>query len=231
MQSYRHVFFDLDHTLWDFARNSEETLRELHAELQMDALGAGPVDQFLAKYYHHNHFCWSQYRNGLMTKEEVRVERFIYALNDFGYTKKDLAYTLADEYLARSPHKPHLLPHAREILDYLQAKYVLHLITNGFEEVQYTKLKASGLGPYFQQVITSERAGALKPHKQIFEFALAESKAAAHESVYIGDNLEADIVGARNAGWDQVYFNPKAVPHEEEMTHEIRSLEELRTFL
>lgn len=231
MAQYRHVFFDLDHTLWDFARNSEETLRELHTELQLDAAGAGPADVFLEHYLKHNHYCWAQYRAGQLTKEQVRVDRFTYTLHDFGVKKKDLAYTLADEYVARSPHKPHLIPYALATLDYLQKKYTLHIITNGFEEVQFTKLRAAGLAHYFQQVVTSERAGALKPNPKIFAHALAISNANRQEAIYIGDNLQADIIGARNAGWDQVYFNPGAVPHQEEMTFEIQSLQELCTYL
>ncbi len=227
MIPYRHIFFDLDHTLWDFNRNSEETLRELHTELNLDGMGAGPVDTFLTRYYKHNHYCWAKYRAGLMSKEQVRVDRFTYTLFDFGVADKKIAFILADEYVARSPHKPHLLPHATDTLQYLQGKYALHLITNGFEEVQFTKIKVSGIGQYFREIITSEKAGALKPDPRIFQYALTASGASVEESIYIGDNLEADIIGARKAGWSQVYFNPEKLPHEEEMTYEIQSLHEL----
>lgn len=227
MSRYSHVFFDLDHTLWDFARNSEETLRELHDELQLEALGAVTAEAFLDRYYHHNRYCWQQYRTGQMTKEQVRVDRFIYTLHDFGISQTKTAYTLADEYLARSPHKPHLLPHAKATLDYLQSKYPLHLITNGFEEVQHTKLKVSGLARYFTSITTSEKAGVLKPHEGIFTYALQQANAKASEVIYIGDNLEADVLGAQAAGWHQVYFNPAQQPHVAAPTFEISALNQL----
>jgi putative hydrolase of the HAD superfamily len=116
-----------------------------------------------------------------------------------------------------------------DTLQYLHEKYHLHLITNGFEEVQITKIKVSGIGQFFREVITSEKAGALKPDPRIFRYALDATGAVLTESIYIGDNLEADIIGARKAGWPQVYFNPDGLPHQEVITHEIRSLKELQT--
>ncbi len=226
-KEYRHLFFDLDHTLWDFERNSRETLRDLFTELKLESFGIADFGLFMERYEYHNKYCWMQYRNGKMDKEEVRVNRFIYALADFHIERKDLVYTLSDLYVQRSPDKLNLIEGAAEVLETLSPAYRLHIITNGFEEVQYRKLKNTGLLGYFDKIITSERAGALKPSPAIFEFALKRASAGRSESVYIGDNLEADMLGARNAGLDQVYFNPEARPHEEKLTFEIRSLSEL----
>jgi len=226
-KEYRHLFFDLDHTLWDFERNSRDTLRDLFEELQLQSRGIADFGLFLERYEYHNKYCWMQYRNGRMDKEEVRVNRFIYALADFQIERKDLVYTLSDLYVQRSPDKLNLIEGAREVLEALRPAYRLHIITNGFEEVQFRKLRNTGLLPYFDKIITSERAGALKPSPRIFEFALERASAGRAESIYIGDNLEADMLGARNAGMDQVYFNPEARPHGEKVTYEIRSLSEL----
>ncbi len=226
-KEYRHLFFDLDHTLWDFERNSRDTLRALFEELQLQSCGISDFGLFLERYEYHNKYCWMQYRNGRMDKEEVRVNRFIYALADFQVDRKDLVYTLSDLYVQRSPDKLNLIEGAREVLEALRPAYRLHIITNGFEEVQFRKLRNTGLLPYFDKIITSERAGALKPSPRIFEFALERASAGRAESIYIGDNLEADMLGARNAGMDQVYFNPEARPHVEKVTYEIRSLSEL----
>ncbi len=226
-KEYLHLFFDLDHTLWDFERNSRDTLRDLFEELQLQSRGIADFALFLERYEYHNKYCWTQYRNGRMAKEEVRVNRFIYALADFQIERKDLVYTLSDLYVQRSPDKRKLIEGATEVLEALRPAYRLHIITNGFEEVQFRKLRNTGLLPYFDKIITSERAGALKPSPEIFEFALERASAGCAESIYIGDNLEADMLGARNAGMDQVYFNPEARPHGEKVTYEIRSLSDL----
>lgn len=223
-KNYRHLFFDLDHTLWDFERNSHETLRDLFDELQLQSQGIADFELFIERYEFHNKYCWIQYRNGRMKKEEVRVNRFIYALADFQIERKDIVYTLSDLYIQRSPEKRNLIEGATEVLEALRPAYQLHIITNGFEEVQFRKLRNTGLLPYFDKIVTSERAGALKPSPRIFEFALESASASCSESVYIGDNLEADMLGARNAGLDQVYFNPEARPHGEKLTYEVQSL-------
>ncbi len=228
---YRHIFFDLDHTLWDFEKNSDETLSELFDELKLADIGAKSFENFMSHYREQNQYCWTQYRNGKMTKEEVRVKRFLYTFEALEMKRKDLAIVLSDLYVSRSPEKRNLIEGSMELLDHLKEKYALHIITNGFEEVQYKKIKRSGLAPYFEKIITSEAAGALKPSEKIFEFALRRTSASRRESIYIGDNLQADILGARNAGIDQIYFNPSGQEHEEEMTWEVRHLKEIISIL
>jgi putative hydrolase of the HAD superfamily len=134
---------------------------------------------------------------------------------------------MSDVYLRLSPQKNHLFPHAHEVLQYLQNKYTLHIITNGFEEAQHIKLKSSDLTKYFKEIIISEHTGYKKPEREIFEFSAEKANAQSEECVMIGDGLEVDILGAQSAGWDAVFFNPYKTPHSENPTWEIASLDEL----
>ncbi|MBI9033748.1 MAG: YjjG family noncanonical pyrimidine nucleotidase, partial [Bacteroidales bacterium] len=171
------------------------------------------------------------YRIGNITKEFLRNQRFQLALKKFNINKPDLAEKLGDYYVEKSPYKTRLFPHTIDTLEYLKKKYQLHIITNGFEEVQYIKMKHSGLDKYFQQIVTSEQAGAKKPTKEIFEYSLNTAQAKAHESIMIGDDLAVDIIGAQNAGVDQVYFNYFNEEHHEKPTYEISSLDVLQDIL
>jgi putative hydrolase of the HAD superfamily len=144
----------------------------------------------------------------------------------------DIPADISARFTSILPSKSAVFPHTHEVLDYLQAKgYRLHLITNGFEDVQHLKLASSGLAAYFEEVITSESSGCLKPDPRMFAHALARTGATAFESLMIGDNLECDVLGAYNAGIDQVYFNPAKRRHFAQTTYEISSLAELRNFL
>lgn len=227
---YRHLFFDLDHTLWDFELNSQETLAELLEELPVSNKSLR-LDEFFPRYRYHNDEMWRQYRNGEIDKATLRTTRFLRALSEFGITDRRVAQWMEQEYLARSPYKKNLFPEAIETLEYLKQKYDLHIITNGFEEVQHIKLRESTLGEHFDVIVTSEQAGVRKPHANIFRYALSKTGATKAESLMIGDNLEADILGAKVAGWDQVFFNPHKVLHQEEVTFEIEHLKDLRGFL
>lgn len=206
--SYRHLFFDLDHTLWDFEANSRHTLQELYASLNLQARGVDDFDRFHQQYLAHNERLWERYRKGFIKQDELRVKRMWLSLLDFKIADETLAKTLSVQFLEGLPTRKQLFPHTREILEYLQGKnYQLHLITNGFEEIQHHKLRAADLTPFFQQVITSEKANALKPHRAIFEHALTASGAELAESIMIGDSLEVDIKGAHEAGMDQIHVN------------------------
>ncbi len=231
MKAYAHIFFDLDHTLWDFNRNSRETLEELFEIYSLKNYGITIFEDFVATYRVVNDRMWDQYRKGLITKEKLRATRFYQTLLAFEIDHPELAEEIDREYISRSPHKTHLFPHALDVLGYLTERYQLHIITNGFTEVQDIKLTKSGLKPFFTHRITSEAAGVNKPDPQIFRYALKEAGAKRKESLMIGDNLQVDIVGARRVGLDQVFFNPDRVPHEEKVTFEISSLEQLRQIL
>ena len=228
---YKHLFFDLDHTLWDFEKNAHETMTELLAELAEDGLYKIDVGEFFPRYQVHNDEMWRRYRLGEIDKATLRTTRFQKALEEFGIKDRTVAKWMEFEYLDRSPYKKNLFPEAIETLEYLRDSYVLHIITNGFEEVQHIKLRESTLGEHFDVIVTSEQAGVRKPHENIFRYALSRTGAEKQESLMIGDNLEADILGAKKAGWDQVFFNPTGLMHSEQPTYEIKHLRELRSIL
>jgi len=225
---YRHLFFDLDHTLWDFEANSKSTLKELHTALRLHERGVDDFDLFHKNYLQHNEKLWERYRNGYIKQEELRVKRMWLSLLDFKIADDELAQEMSVRFLDMLPTRTILFPYTKEILEYLQDKgYILHLITNGFEKIQHNKLMYSGLSTFFKEVITSEGSGSLKPNKEIFEFALKRSNANVGESIMIGDSIEVDIVGAKNAGIDQVYVNHLGIEPEIRPTYTVGSLKEL----
>lgn len=225
---YKHLFFDLDHTLWDFEANSRQTLEELYHSLNLSDRGVHNFDLFHKCYIVHNDKLWARYRNGYIKMDELRWKRMWLTLLDFKIGDEPLARKMDVLFLDALPSRKILFPHTLEILQYLKDKgYVLHLITNGFDKVQRSKLQHSGMDSYFTEVITSEGSNSLKPHKEIFEYALQKAGAGKPESIMLGDNVEADIQGAINAGIDQVYVNhlgqdPAVLP-----TYTVRSLKEL----
>jgi len=231
MKKYRHIFFDLDHTLWDFERNSTETLNELYYTHRLEELGIATPEVFVKAYQERNEMMWEQYRLGKINKETLRNKRFVFTFWDLGLDAELTPPGLADDYIRISPQKNHLYPHAHEVLRYLKEKYALHIITNGFQEAQYIKLDSADLAKYFDEIIISEHTGFKKPDVNIFYHAAELAGAQTEECMMVGDGLEVDIIGARNAGWDTAYFNPAKKPHTEKVTYEIQSLDELKNFL
>jgi putative hydrolase of the HAD superfamily len=205
---YRHLFFDLDHTLWDFETNSRLTLDTLYTSLSLKQKGIDDFDRFHKCYLEHNEKMWDRYRKGFIKVDELRWKRFWLTLLDFKIGDEKLARQMAVEFLDLLPTRTALFPDTLTVLDYLKDKgYTMHLITNGFEKTQHSKLEYSGIAPYFVEVITSEGSNSLKPHKEIFDYALSKAKTIATDSIMIGDDPEVDIKGAKNAGLDQIYVN------------------------
>jgi len=229
--AYKHIFFDLDKTLWDIDRNSHETLLELSAKHDITGRGVTSVPEFITTYKKINDQLWLDYTNNKIEKEALRFDRFRLAFGVYGIVDTALAEAFGNDYISTAPLKNNLLPNTIETLDYLSQHYQLHIITNGFEEVQFVKLNNCNLSTYFKHIITSERAGYKKPDSRIFEFSMTLAGATKESSIMIGDSLEADIIGARNAGIAQVYFNPGKVAHTEQVTHEIGDLKELLELL
>ena len=233
VMKYKHLFFDLDHTLWDFEANARFTLSSLYEEMQLREKGVNDFELFYTNYLAHNDKLWERYRKGFIKQDELRVKRMWLSLLDFKLDVNDLAYEMNRRFLELLPTRTMLFPHTKEILNYLREKeYSLHLITNGFEKTQHSKLKYSGLDIYFKEVITSEGSNSLKPNREIFEFAFQKTGASPHESIMIGDTIEVDILGAYNAGIDQVHVNhltsePIPVMENKLPTYTIFSLKEL----
>ena len=209
---YKHIFFDLDHTLWDFDTNAKESLEELFTEFALQQQGIPDFAAFYDTYFKHNEILWDRLRKGYISRKDLRSKRMWHTLLDFQITDQALSDAMGDRYLEILPLKDRLLPGAVETLDDLKRKgYPLHLITNGFEATQHLKMQSAGIQHYFDEVVTSESAGRPKPHQQIFQYALDKTGCLAVDALMIGDALEIDVLGAQQAGMDSVYYNP-AVP-------------------
>ncbi|MEN9319283.1 MAG: hypothetical protein RLZZ309_270 [Bacteroidota bacterium] len=230
--AYKDLFFDLDHTLWDFETNSKETIQELYNTHHLADLGIVDFDGFYSTYSAHNHRLWDRYTKGYIKQEELRWKRVYLSLLDFKVANEPLAKQMSQSYLEILPNKKHLFPYTIEILEYLKQKdYKMHLITNGFESVQFKKIKNSGLQDYFIEVITSEASNSLKPQKEIFEYALKNANASVEKSIMIGDNESADIQGGINIGMDTIFVNHIQVVPTVPATYTITHLKELENIL
>jgi len=230
--AYKDLFFDLDHTLWDFELNSKETMQELYINYHIAALGITDFDAFFNIYTAHNHRLWDRYAKGFIKQEELRWKRIYLSLLDFKIANEQLSKDMSLEFLQILPTKKKLFPHTIEILNYLKEKdYKMHLITNGFESVQMQKIKNADIAHYFIEVVTSETSNSLKPNKEIFEFALKTANATLSESIMIGDNETADIQGGINIGMDTVFVNHLNVAPTLPATYTITHLKELEELL
>lgn len=223
----RHIFFDLDHTIWDFDRNAQETLMELYDLYQLEKLGLSSCQDFITTYTENNHQLWAEYHVGRITKEQLRTQRFNKTFRQLGVRPDQIPAQFEEDYVRISPTKTNLFLGSEKVLTYLQKKYSLHIISNGFKETTLTKMNVSGLNPYFQNVIISEDVGVNKPHKAIFDYALNKAAAQKHESIMVGDSLEADIRGAQDYGMRAIYFNPLNKQKPDDVEWQITHLEEL----
>ena len=200
----QHIFFDLDHTLWDFEKNSNLTFEQLFKthNIQLE------LNDFLSTYSPINFDYWKLYREERISKEKLRYGRLKDSFDALNYVvNDDLIHLLSEEYINILPSNNYLFDGTIELLEYLHPKYELHIITNGFEEVQDLKLEKSGIKKYFDKIITSESVGVKKPNPKVFKFALEKALAKPENSIMVGDNLEADIIGAINCGISSIHFN------------------------
>lgn len=220
---YTHLFFDLDNTLWDFNANSYDALKI--ALKKMDLLErVGNYDSYFSVYYAVNERLWDLYRENKITKNVLRGLRFEESLELNNTPIHGIGDLLNEAYLAEMPKQLKLVPGARKVLDYLHHRYRMSIITNGFKEVQVDKLIQSGLKKYFDKVFISEEVGAQKPQRKIFEHAVKSMNAPKKKSLMIGDSWEADIMGAKQFGIDQVYYCPQSSElHLSEETVEVGS--------
>lgn len=227
---YKYIFIDLDDTIWDFHSNAKLSLADIFSERKLDRYFDN-FEEFFAIYAKKNIELWDLYGKGIITKDFLMAERFRFPLAQMGVNDQKLAEAIGIQYLDILPTKKALMPHAIEILDYLHGKYPLTIISNGFVEVQYKKINSSNIAHYFKHIVLSEEANALKPDKRIFEHAMKLNGANANECIMIGDSYEADIVGAQNAGIDQVFYPLKKEDTNKEATYTIQSLLELKNII
>lgn len=229
---YKYVFLDLDDTIWDFHANARLSLQDMFEDRKLYKYFTD-FNEFFDIYAKKNIELWEAYGKGEITKEFLMAERFRYPLAKMGVDDLKLAEAIGIQYLDILPTKTTLMPYAEELLDYLYPKYPLTIISNGFVEVQYKKLKSTNIVRYFSHVVLSESAKALKPDKKIFEYALTLNNAKASEAIMLGDSYEADIKGAINANIDQIYYPLQPITEENrpQCTHIINSLKDVISIL
>lgn len=224
MSKYTHIFFDLDHTLWDYDVNATEALTDLYHEFGLGQLFTTP-SAFIGVFHHVNHHLWDRYNKGEIDREYIRKHRFARVVSGRMEPDEKLTTEMSDYFISTCPTKPTLIPGAMEILEKLVGHFKLGIITNGFNDTQATKLQSSRLNHFFEFVITSESTSSRKPDRGIFDHAAKLSAARPHEVVMIGDNLNTDIAGATAAGWDAIWFHPPLdkeatdIPHRPAISH------------
>lgn len=231
MKRYSHVFFDLDHTLWDFRANSRATLQELYVDLQLEEHGVSSVHEMIEEFEAINAVLWSRYEAGGLDKAVLRVLRFRSTLLRFGVRNDRLARAMGAEYLERCPRRTLLHEGVPELLEALRGRYRSHVITNGFTEVQRLKLENSGIAGYFDVVLTSEEAGARKPDPRIFMEALRRSDAEAASALMVGNDPFTDLAGARSVGMDQAHYLENGSTADPEATYAFDRFDRLRSLL
>jgi putative hydrolase of the HAD superfamily len=222
------LFFDLDRTLWDFESNSENALRFLYEKYNLNRFYPN-FESFHNPYKKINEELWGLYRYQKIKKEVLRIQRFSDTLSKAGVNDIHLSNNLANDYVSISPRQTQLFPGTIEVLEDLKKdNYRLHIITNGFKEIQHIKLKNSGISDYFEVVLCSEEVGKNKPHHDVFNTALTRAKAKKKASYMIGDDYEADILGAKNVGMNTVLFDPHKKTINSKETTVINHLEDLK---
>lgn len=225
---YKNLFFDLDDTLWAFSENARDTFEEMYYKHRLDRY-FDCFDHFYTVYKERNEQLWLDYAAGLIDKEELNRQRFLYPLQVVGVDDAVLARTYSEDFLNVIPTKSKLMPYAMEVLEYLAPRYNLYILSNGFRELQSRKMESSGISGYFKKIILSEDLGLMKPDTRLFHYALSATQSELGNSIMIGDNWDADITGAKESGMDQVYYNFNR--HEQlpfNPTYTINSLIELK---
>jgi len=208
LKHVKHIFFDLDHTLWDYDTNANRTLEDLYQQFELSKYITKDSKDFVQTFFKTNDQLWAQYNVGEIDRDTIRLSRFEKVLEACGCKVSLDHLAMNDYFLHYCPRQKEIIDGADVALEYLSKKYPMSIITNGFDDVQFVKLEACGLGKYFQHVITSESTGHKKPSKEIFDHALEKIGMSKDECAMIGDNPSTDIKGAQNAGITPVFFNP-----------------------
>ncbi|MGB3467238.1 MAG: YjjG family noncanonical pyrimidine nucleotidase [Cyclobacteriaceae bacterium] len=227
---YKHILFDLDHTLWDYDTNARETLSDLYDHYELGRHELFEKEDFIVTFFDINESLWSAYNKDQIAKGYIRENRFRQIFDHLRLPLKYYPQGIDDNYLHACPQKTNKIAHADEVLTYLKPHFQLHILTNGFNDVQSVKLEKSGLSQYFDKIVTSESAKAKKPNAAFFDHAISEINTHPEETLMIGDNLNTDIKGARDYGIDQVYYNPEKNT-DYQSTYAIGCLRELKHIL
>ena len=228
---YKNLFFDLDDTLWAFSANARDTYEEMYRKYDYDRF-FDSFEHYYSLYQRRNLELWAEYADGKVTKEELNRQRYLYPLEAVGAGDSALAEAYEKDALATIPTKNKLMPHAREVLEYLSAKYNLYILSNGFKELQFHKMRSSDIDKYFRKVVLSDDIGILKPWPEIFHFALSATQSELNDSLMIGDSWENDIAGAAGVGMHQVFYNlSKRTDLPFTPTYQITDLKELLDLL
>lgn len=203
----KHIFFDLDRTLWDYDKNVKEALFDLYSGY-LNGRVSSDAETFHRIFLFENGRLWEDYTANKIGKEYLRQNRFFFTIRRMGFPDKKTAELLEEAYMSITPAKKHLIAGVHETLTELSKRYSLHIMTNGFEDAQNFKLENSGIRAYFDVVITSDAAKSTKPNREIFLYSESQIKAGPLNCLLVGDDLRADVGGARNAGWQAVHFHP-----------------------
>ena len=223
-----HIFFDLDHTLWDFEKNSALTFRKILPEAGVNL----EFNKFIECYSPINARYWKLYREERVSKSDLRYSRLKDTFDALNYEVQDEVINfLSEEYINQLANFNHLFDGTFEILEYLKEKYQLHIITNGFEEVQSLKMRKSGIIDFFKEVITSESVGVKKPNPKFFNYAIEKANAKPEISMMIGDNLEADIIGALDVGMNVIHYNSEELADIPQNIRSVHHLLEIKQYL
>ena len=228
---YRNLFFDLDDTIWAFSRNARDTFEEVYRKYSFERY-FDSFDHYYTIYQQRNTELWIEYGEGKITKDELNWQRFSYPLQAVGVEDETLAEKFSEDFFAIIPTKSGLMPHAKEVLEYLAPQYNLYILSNGFQELQCHKMRSAGIDRFFKKIVLSDDIGILKPWPEIFHFALSATQSEVHDSLMIGDSWENDVIGAKGVGMHQVFYN---VTGKEELpfqpTYHISNLKELMQIL
>ena len=229
---YKHLFFDLDHTLWDFERNSSESLEEIYHRFSLANYGVNSIGQFTKSFLRINTELWNAFDQGTLHHSYIRENRFRMVFAELGISCPDIHEEIGELYLSTLPDKKHLLAGALDVLNYTKSVgYRMHIVSNGFSDIQAKKIASSQISQFFENVITFESANSKKPDPGIFAYAVEVTNSTKEECIMIGDNWVADIMGAKQFGLDTIYYNPAGLIFEEKPTFDIRHLDELKSIL
>jgi putative hydrolase of the HAD superfamily len=228
---YKHLFFDLDETLWDYFSNSSTVLTRLFHEYELQSVGVPSLEAFLQAFKVGNNKAWHLYDIGELNKETLRINRFPMIFAELELPRTIVPEQIEADFMSQCPKEGRLMDGALELLESLHNHYTLHIITNGFNDTQKIKMESANIAHFFHTVTTSESTGARKPEEGIYRHALSLSGAPNYESLMVGDKIENDVLAAERVGIHGVFYNPHKVPFNEKIRFEISHLSEVLPIL